>query len=97
MTSMITFLRSSAHRTWLLLVLATVTSFEMRTSPLAGTVAGVAILAIAYLKGRLVVLDFMELRHAARVWRFIFEGWLLVISIALMAMYGLGAFGVASA
>jgi hypothetical protein len=49
---------------WLLLVLATAVMFVLRAEGSASLAVAAATLAITYLKGRLVVLDFMELRYA---------------------------------
>ena len=46
--------------------------------------AAAATLLIAYIKARLVVLDFMELRQAAFVWRAMTEAWLLIISLTFL-------------
>ncbi len=72
---------------WLLLIGLTVSGYALRVEATADVLVGLATLAIAYLKGRLVMLDFMELRHAPCVWRGIFEGWLLVVAGVLMAAY----------
>ncbi|KAB0622732.1 cytochrome C oxidase subunit IV family protein [Castellaniella defragrans] len=72
---------------WLLLIGLTVSGYVLRVEATADVLVGLATLAIAYLKGRLVVLDFMELRHAPRVWRGIFEGWLLLVTAVLVAVY----------
>ena len=86
-------LRNLNHRTWLLLTLATAATFSVRAEGLAGFAAGFATLAIACFKGRLVILDFMELRHAPRVWRAVIEGWLLLISLLVCVVYGYSAAG----
>lgn len=91
------FLRDPFHRTWLILLLATGASFGLRADGFAGLAVGVATLAIAYVKGRLVILDFMELRHAPLVWRAVVEGWLLVVSAVISAAYWLGTTGSGSA
>ena len=75
------------QRTWLLLVGATVTVLWMRKDGLAGLTIGTATLAIAYFKARLVIMDFMELRHAPALWRCLLEGWLLLISGLILALY----------
>ena len=80
-------LRNLNHRTWLLLTLATVATFAARADGLVGFGAGFATLTIACFKGRLVILDFMELRHAPRIWRGLIEGWLLLVSLLLFAVY----------
>lgn len=87
---MIHWLLTAHHRSWLLLVGATVGAYWIREDGFSGMAIGAATLAIAYAKGRLVVLDFMELRHAPRVWRGIVEGWLLLISTAILSIYWLG-------
>lgn len=73
---------------WLLLVGATVLGYALRAEAAAGTLVGAATLAIAYAKGRLVVLDFMELRHAPCLWRGIVEGWLLLLTLLVLTVYG---------
>lgn len=48
----------------------------MGAAGLTGPWVALAILAIAFVKGRLVILDFMELRHAPLMWRLILgAGW----------------------
>ncbi len=90
-----TLLRNTNHRTWLLLVIATAATYWLREDAQLGAIAGFVTLAIAYAKGRLVVLDYMELRHAPRLWRSLLEGWLVAVTaiILLVYRYGLPEFG----
>ena len=81
---------SSLHRTLLILLLATIAAFWMRSDDLVGLSIGATTLAIAYLKGRLVILDFMELRHAPLIWRSLIEGWLLLITGLILVFYVIG-------
>jgi caa(3)-type oxidase subunit IV len=76
------------HRALLVLLIATAISFHVSHDSSIGIWAGVAALAIAYVKARLVMLDFMELRHAPRSWRLVFEVSLLVVSTVLIMAYG---------
>lgn len=85
-----TFKRNSVHRTWLMLMLATAGTFALSTDQISGVAAGVMTLVITYIKGRLVILDFMELRNAPLVWRLAVEGWLLIVSTLLLNFYVLG-------
>jgi hypothetical protein len=78
------------HRTLLILVLATGAAFWLRSDGVVGLAVGATTLAIAWLKGRLVVLDFMELRDAPILWRALAEGWLALVSILLFIFYALG-------
>ena len=77
------------HRAWLLLLAATALTWALGESGAAGTGAIVAMLLIAFVKGRLVILDFMELRHAPRLWRLLLEGWLLLVGVLILIAYGL--------
>ena len=77
------------HRAWLLLLVATALTWTLGESGAAGTGAIVAMLLIAFVKGRLVILDFMELRHAPRLWRLLLEGWLLLVGVLILIAYGL--------
>lgn len=86
---MFAFLRNP-HRTWLILVIATAATFWVRADGLVGIVAGTLTLAFAGIKGGLVILDFMELRHAPNPWRSIICGWLLVLTTLLMVVYAFG-------
>ena len=42
---------------------------------------------IAFIKGRLVILDFMELRNAPLMWRMLLEGWLIIVSSMILLAY----------
>ena len=87
MSASIAFLRNSAHRAWLVLVIATGLTWYLGEVGAAGTWAIVAMLAIAFVKGRLVILDFMELRSAPRLWRLLLEGWLLLVGGLILLAY----------
>uniref|UniRef100_Q47B58 Uncharacterized protein n=1 Tax=Dechloromonas aromatica (strain RCB) TaxID=159087 RepID=Q47B58_DECAR len=80
-------LKNSAHRAWIVLVVATTITWYLGEVGAAGTSAIVAMLAIAFVKGRLVILDFMELREAPRLWRILLEGWLILVSSLILLAY----------
>ena len=44
-------------------------------------------MVIAFVKGRLVILDFMELRDAPMMWRVLLEGWLIVVASLILLAY----------
>lgn len=77
--------------TWAILVIATCLAFEMHVFGLSGALVGLLILAIAYVKSRLVVLTFMEMRDAPFVWRAVVEGWLVGVTLIIAACYWYGA------
>ena len=80
-------LNNPAHRAWLVLVVATFITWYLGEVGAAGTAAIVAMLVIAFIKGRLVILDFMELRAAPRLWRVLLEGWLIVVGSLILLAY----------
>ena len=86
---MINALPNPAHRAWVVLMIATGITWYLGEVGAAGTAAIVAMLAIAFVKGRLVILDFMELRHAPRLWRILLEGWMLLVGGLILLAYWL--------
>jgi hypothetical protein len=74
---------------WLGLVGATVLSWELGhgigfEDPRH---AGAAILVVALIKVRYVILDFMEIRHAPRAMRWVGEVWGVAVCAALVGLY----------
>lgn len=84
---MMTILKNPAHRAWIVLLVATAITWYLGEAGAAGTGAIIAMLAIAFIKGRLVILDFMELRNAPLLWRLLLEGWLIVVSSLILIAY----------
>ena len=80
-------LKNPANRAWLVLVIATITTWYLGEVGAAGTAAIVAMLLIAFVKGRLVILDFMDLRTAPLMWRALLEGWLIFVSSMILLAY----------
>ncbi len=80
-------LKNPAHRAWLVLMVATAITWYLGEVGAAGTSAIVAMLLIAFVKGRLVILDFMELREAPRMWRVLLEGWLILVYGLILLAY----------
>jgi len=80
-------LKNPAHRAWLVLIVATGITWYLGEVGAAGTAAIVAMLVIAFVKGRLVILDFMELREAPLMWRLLLEGWLVFVGSLILLAY----------
>ena len=75
---------------WVVLLAATTLTWWLGEHPDAAMGAALAsvVLALAGLKGCLIILDYMELRHAPALWRRLLLGWLaftlaLVLTAAL--------------
>lgn len=76
------------HTIWLILMVATcATTWWLSKDSVSAQVGTVAIVMIAAFKIRLVLLHFMELRHAPTPWRLIFEAWVLIATAAILGFY----------
>ncbi|WP_028079153.1 cytochrome C oxidase subunit IV family protein [Solimonas soli] len=72
---------------WLLLIAATLLSWESTTLGAWQHLASVAVVVVAFLKVRFIGLDFMELRHAPLPLRLLFEAWVVMVCIAILYFY----------
>jgi hypothetical protein len=80
---------------WLLLVGATALSWKMGHGRgfSEGRWASAAIIALAAVKIRFVILDFMELRHSPLRARLVGETYVIALASALLAIYLTGTQG----
>ena len=75
---------------WLFLIAATVASWEFGHGLGFGEnvrLSTTAVLVIAFIKARMVILDFMEIRHAPLALRLMLEAWTLVVAATLLILY----------
>ncbi len=84
--------KSKATPIWALLFSATcvswaVGSYHASRPVLSLRVSGVAVILIASVKMRFVLIHFMELNRAPWIWRALFEAWVALLSIALVTTY----------
>jgi hypothetical protein len=88
---MMSVLKTPSTVVWLLLVLATATSWFLGTDhglpPSDQSFLGAVILVVAVVKVRLVGTYFMELRHAPAVLRSLFNLYCLVLLGVLLGLY----------
>lgn len=84
---------TAINRIWLALLLATGVTYWLGESGLSGS-AGMApvllMFGMAFIKGFLVIYDFMELRHAPRMWRVLLVGWLIFVTSMIVLAYWIG-------
>jgi len=91
-----TLLANPSHRatlTWIVLLVATAITYwlgESGTAGQAGSVAVYTMLGLAFIKGRLVVYDFMDLRHAPTLWKLLLLGWLVFVIGMILLAYWMG-------
>jgi hypothetical protein len=86
------FLLNSITTVWGFLFIGTVTSWFLAPEKdyLEPLLPGLIIILIAFLKVRLILLYFMELRIAPQPWRGLFEAWMAVACAIVMFLYIIG-------
>ena len=77
----------SPRAIWVALVIATAMTFAAGELGTPGRLLISGVLLLAAFKGALVILDFMELRHAPALWRRAVLGWLLVVVAGILFAY----------
>ena len=82
---------NTADRVWLIMLAATLTTWILGSGGASGTWAVLVMLTLAWVKGVLVILDFMELRHAPLLWRILLLGWLSLITALIVLFYWIGS------
>ncbi|MGE5471250.1 MAG: cytochrome C oxidase subunit IV family protein [Bacteroidota bacterium] len=75
---------------WLALVAATLLTWYLGERGAAGPAVVAGLLTIAGLKGGAIALEFMELKHAPRLWSGLTLGWLLLVGAAIALAYWKG-------
>ena len=80
-------LRLPATRVWLVLIAAAVLSWTVSENSTAVKISTSAVVLIAALKVRLIVIHFMELRWRPRPWRILFELWTLGFTAIILGGY----------
>lgn len=89
---------SRLNRAWLMLLAITGVTFWMGESgsSVGSLLVALAVLGQAFAKGLLVALDFLELREAPALWRWLVIGWLALVLGLVVLAYALGLQGIPS-
>ena len=87
---------SRLNRAWLMLLAITGVTFWMGESgsSVGSMVVALAVLGQAFAKGLLVALDFLELREAPALWRWLVIGRLALVLGLVVLAYALGLQGI---
>jgi len=93
---MIDRLVNSASAIWVSLVLLTLMSLLIVEGTLLGPYSSILVVLIAAIKSRLVILHYMEAKHAPRNWRFLYETWNFSATAIIVIGYYMTIPGVAA-
>ncbi|WP_157353797.1 cytochrome C oxidase subunit IV family protein [Aromatoleum toluclasticum] len=58
---------------------------------MAGRWTAAVVMLVAALKGRAIVLYYMELKDAQLAWRLVFKAWLAIATVVIVAFWALSA------
>ena len=93
---MIAALKTRLSLVWLLLSAITVMSWWIgsrhgQPSFVSNAVISYSVILMAALKIRVIVSEFMEVRHAPPLLRYLMDAWLALLVLALLSIYSIGA------
>lgn len=74
---------------WLVLIVATLFTWRLGESS-GGAALAAVVLGIAFVKGAVIALEFMALRHAPALWRNLALGWLVLVCFLIGIAYWKG-------
>lgn len=77
----------AAHLVYAFLLAATGLTWFLGETGAAGPAVMAVLMGAALLKGLAVAGEFMELRHAPRLWQAVVAGWLIFVTGCLAAAY----------
>lgn len=72
---------------WLFLLAATGVTWWLGDHGLAGKSVAITIMLLALVKGLGVAREFMELKSAPPLWRWLVQGWLLLVTGLILLTY----------
>ena len=79
--------------TWLFMVGATGVAWWVADRGLGGAEVVGLLFGLAFVKGSMVILDYMAIRHAPLLWRFVTLGWLTLVCLLIGVAYWKGLHG----
>jgi cytochrome c oxidase subunit IV len=72
---------------WFSLVALTVASYLLGEIGEGGLGTAIFLLIAAFIKGYLIISEFMEVRGVALIWRFLMYGWLFSVCLVILTAY----------
>lgn len=75
---------------WLFMIASTAFAWLVSNQGMGGPLIVALLLALAYIKSALVILDFMAIRHAPKLWRIVMLGWLTAVCLLIGLAYWKG-------
>ncbi len=75
------------HTVWLFLVLLTLMTYGLSYMDTNGVAVMLVLMLAAFVKGVMIIREFMELKGVSLLWRLIMYGWLTLVCLAIVAAY----------
>ncbi|MBL4773897.1 MAG: cytochrome C oxidase subunit IV family protein [Alcanivoracaceae bacterium] len=75
------------HSIWLMLILLTISTYTLGYFNASGITVMFVLMITAFIKGIMIIREFMELRGVSLLWRIIMYGWLFTVCFAIVISY----------
>lgn len=74
----------NVHSIWLVLILLTISTYALGYFNASGITIMLVLVITAFVKGGMIIRDFMELRGVSLLWRIIMYGWLIIVCLSII-------------
>lgn len=75
------------HTVWLMLVLLTLITYGLSFIDTNGTAIMLVLMTVAFVKGVMIIRDYMGLKGVSLLWKVIMYGWLTIVCLAIVVAY----------
>ena len=75
------------HTIWLTLMLLTLLTYGLSKIDLSGIAIMLILMMTAFIKGTLIIREFMELKGVSLLWKLIMYGWLITVCLSIITAY----------
>ncbi|GAA4808904.1 hypothetical protein GCM10011365_17020 [Marinicella pacifica] len=75
------------HTVWLMLVLLTLITYCLSFIDTNGTAIMLVLMTVAFVKGVMIIRDYMGLKGVSLLWKIIMYGWLTVVCLVILVAY----------
>lgn len=75
------------HTIWATLILLTLMTYGLSQIDASGTAIMLVLMVAAFIKGVLIIREFMELKGVSLIWKLIMYGWLTIVCLSIVVAY----------
>ena len=75
------------HTIWVILILLTLMTYGLSHINASSTAIMFVLMITAFVKGAMIIRDFMELKDVSLIWKLIMYGWLTIVCLSITTAY----------